>query len=132
MADGDGTAEPTTASTNEVDKLMSKVESILSGHRTATDSELSKLRQEIQDMASSNKREFEERLTEISESYKHVDEWIQSEISARAEKDRIKDSESTIVMPPQDVLPPPVQEPPPDQTAAGDGPGKRSVFRRVW
>lgn len=125
-------SEESTSSTQTVDKLVHKYEDALHGHKQLTSDELSKLRREMQDALRDEREASERSLKELKEALEDVTGWITEQREASKNKDSVKDSESTIVVPPNDVSPPTPAEVP-DTTVHGDEEGaKKGGWKRFW
>ena len=119
----------------EIQKLTKKVDDLIAGHRRATDDELSKLARELRDeLADAKKATSDATQSEIKalrESLEDVTGFITEQRTAAKEKERVKENESTIVVPPDDVLVPDTP-PAPEPVHGDDGPQKKSGLKRWW
>lgn len=88
----------------------------------------SKLRDEIEERHAGDKQEREELKAQL----KVLEEYKEEQEKAQGERDKVKGSESTLVLPPNDLPP---QQPNPNPETKGE-PGadgkKQSFWKRVW
>jgi septal ring factor EnvC (AmiA/AmiB activator) len=84
------------------------------------DSKMRTLRDELSELHAGDKKEREELKAELAE----LREYKEQQEKNLAEKDKVKDSESTIVLPPTDI--------PPQQPNVGTAPTSKEKRRMAW
>lgn len=123
-----------TDSTSEIQRLTQKVDDLIAGHKRSTDDELAKLarqlREELADAKKASSDATQSEIRALREALEDVTGFIREQKDAAKEKDRVKDNETTIVVPPDDVTVPEV--PPEPEPVHGDEPTKRSGLKRWW
>lgn len=128
------TSQTPPAAVSETEKILSKFNDALDGHKRLTLDELAKLKREMEDAVRGDTEATKKELNDLRDALKSATDWIDSEVKARADQGRVKDNESTIVVPPNDVTPP-VPAPVADQTPAGgvgeDG-KRKGGLKRFW
>lgn len=125
-------ADETTQQDNQIDKLLGKYEDMLRGHKTTTEEELIKMRRKMEETLHESTEASKRVVDELKDQLSSITGWIEDEKKARTEKDRVKESEHTMVVPPEDVTPP--QPPPtPETTEFTDDDGKkRGTWKKFW
>jgi ElaB/YqjD/DUF883 family membrane-anchored ribosome-binding protein len=126
MANTDTPAEQTT----DVEAITRRFEEAMSSHRQATETEIAKMRREMEDMLSKAQQASASSLASLQEAIEDAAEFVAGERKSREERDRVVESESTLVVPPDDVLPPPPEEGP--EQAYGDQPTKKGRLKGLW
>ena len=123
-----------TETPSDIQKLTAKVDEMIAGHKRATDDELAKLaralREELSDAKKATSDATQSEIKALRESLEDISGYIKERRDADKEKERVKENETTIVVPPDDVTVPDV--PPEPEPVHGDEPGKRSLFKRLW
>lgn len=128
MADNDDT--PTQS---DGEKVLHKFDDLFHGHKQATQDELAKMRRELEKVLSEGQDETKKTVNELKDALSSVTEFIEGEKKARSQKDKAKESESTIVVPPNDVTPPQPQGEPEEQSFnPSDEGGKKGGWRKFW
>ena len=99
MADDDG-----------ISKVLARYEDALQDHKHLTRDELAKIKRDLTDELEKAKRESSEatarEIKELREALADVTGFVAEQRTAAKEKDRVADSETTIVVPPDDVTVP--------------------------
>lgn len=81
-----------------------------------------KLRDEITQLHGSHSTE----VTELREQLSELQEYKDSQEKAQGDRDKVKGSESTMVLPPNDIPPQQPQAPKPDELK------KQSMWKKMW
>lgn len=86
-----------------------------------------KLRGELQAVRTEHATEREQLKAQIATLEEHKDKLEQAE----RDKDKVRESESTLVLPPEDI-PPQQPTPPPSEPIGEDGGKRRSRWKSAW
>lgn len=126
MADTDTPAEQT----HDAEAMVRRFEEAMSSHRQYTEGEIAKMRREMQDTLAESGRASQAAIQSLQDAITDAAEFIAGERKSREERDKVSESESTLVVPPDDVLPPPpVDEP--EQSFNESQPRKRRL-KDLW
>ena len=132
MSDDDTTTTSTAPSEGE--KLLRKFDELFHGHKEATKDEVIKMRRDIEKLLNDTAEESRRTVKELESRAQSLEEWVEGEKKARAERDKVESNTTTIVVPPNDVTPPqPQGEPEGEQSFNPTDDGKKKGgWRKFW
>lgn len=118
-----------------LDKAFRRYEDALHDHKRMTGDDLAKVKRELLDELEKAKKESSEHsaqeIKELREAVADLTAWVTEKRTAEKEKDRVADSEATIVVPPNDVTPAPPAEP--EEPVYGDDEQQSSKrWKKLW
>ena len=117
----------------EIRKILDKVAEETGSHKRETADELAKAKRELTDLLTDAVKKSSEatdsQIRQLREALEEVTGFITEEKESRKNRDRVKDSEQTLVVPPDDVT---VPDPPAPEPVYGDEDSKPSFFKRIW
>lgn len=116
---------------DHTEAAIAKFNEALSSHKQLTESELGKLKQEALDAIAESGRASAQEINTLKEQLKEITDWRADVQKAREERDKVKSSSSTMVVPPNDVKPTVPDAPPPEGNAPGEQ-SKTSWWKKVW
>src|SRR3974390_2208173 len=95
--------EATQTADKDIESVVRRFEEAMSSHRQDTETRIASLKRDMEDIAASSRRASEESVAKLQAALDDAAEFISGERKARSEKDRVTESESTLVVPPSDV-----------------------------
>lgn len=132
MSEQDTGSTATEHDNKRIDDALREFESKLHDHGELTKGELSKIHRELTDALTEARNADKAEKDELRQAIAKVSKWQEDEDKARAEKDKIKSSSTTIVSPPENLVPPPPIEPTVHDTGGdGEGGGKKG-WKKIW
>ena len=129
-------AEETETSTapSEGDKLLKKFDDLFHGHKRATEDQVDNMRRDIEKLLHDTSEETRQTVKALEDRARQLEEFVEGEKKAKAEQEKVKSNESTIVVPPNDVTPPQPQAMPEEEQSfnPSDDGGKKGGWKRFW
>lgn len=98
----------------------------LEAHKKEMEQYRRELKEELEELHQADHAEREELRRQLAEATEYINELKKAE----AKRDEIKDSKTTLVLPPNDI--PPQQPATPPANAQPGKEDKQSFFRRIW
>lgn len=113
-------------------ELSRKLDEMMHGHKTKTDEEMAKIRAEVKDALADLDRADKAEKEELRNQLAELIEWKKAEDKAREERDKVKSSSATMVVPPSDVKVEQPIQPSDTQPVDEDGGQRKGSWARFW
>ncbi len=120
---------------NDTDEVLHKFNELFDSHKNLTRDEISKIKRELTEALEGVRKEDKQEIEELRSALEEVNEWISDEKLSREQRDKVRKSRTTLVIPPDDtrISPPEPEETTAPATSEDDAiPTRQSLWKRFW